>query len=260
MNCKVLICLILASVAGSAYADKLDEERVVRSAYAKLHYSADVEMVRSLVDAPDFDHAYQMGTATIPASSLTISITDVKVGNYSEIENLLFSDLIPPPEQGLALAAGLANNRYFDGDDKSETWIRSIQLQWTPSQLAKVKLSIPVRDAVALDQPGKRYSRFVHYTVRLTFEEQTVTYQSLFLFEPDSDGRSGVRIIDPVVDVTALMTMLTYDPYPEAFIRGLHRSTKAVQNWLKDGTGQCDYDAGKGMCCDLTLLTCRNTR
>ena len=51
MNCKVLICLILASVAGSAYADKLDEERVVRSAYAKLHYSADVEMVRSLVDA-----------------------------------------------------------------------------------------------------------------------------------------------------------------------------------------------------------------
>jgi len=52
------------------------------------------------------------------------------------------------------------------------------------------------------------------------------------------------------------MTMLNYDPYPEAFIKGPHRSSRAIQEWLNREAVTCDYDAGKGVCCDLRALRC----
>lgn len=254
MISKVFACLVLIFVAGNAYSE-VQEEIVVRSVYAKLHYTADLETVRAYVDGLDFDHASQMESANVPASALSLNITDVSVGDYSEIQDRLLSDLTPPPE--LALAIALANHRYFDGTEGKETWIHSLQLNWAISQFRNVNWHVPVRDAVTIDQPGKRYSRFVHYTVNLQFRDKTVVYQSLFLFEPGSDGKSGVRILDPVIDVTALMAMLTRDPYPEAFIEGPQKSTRAVHDWLERRVGVCECDAGHGICCDLTALNCR---
>lgn len=246
-------CLVLVFLAVSAHAE-VQEEAVVRSTYAKLHYAADLETVRAYVDGPDFNRTSQLGSAEVPASVLSIKITDLSIGNFSEIQSRLLCDLTPPPDS--ALAIGLANHRYYDGGDGKETWIRSLQLNWA-SQTTNADWRMPVQDAVTVDEPGKRYSRFAHYTVELKFLDKTVKYQSLFLFEPGSDGKRGVRILDPVINVTALMAMLNYDPYPGAFVEGPHKSTKVVQDWLQRREGVCGYDAGHGVCCDLTALNCR---
>ena len=247
-------CLVLVFLAVSAHAEE-QEEAVVRSTYAKLHYAADLETVRAYVDGPDFNRTSQLGSAGVPASVLSIKITDLSVGNFSEIQNRLLSDLTPPPDSALAIA--LANHRYHDGGDGKETWIRSLQLNWAPPQITNSDWRMPVQDAVTIDEPGKRYSRFAHYTVKLIFFDKSVTYRSLFLFEPGSDGKRGVRILDPVISVTALMAMLTYDPYPGAFVEGPHKSTRVVRDWLQRKEGLCGYDAGHGVCCDLTALNCR---
>ncbi len=255
MNYKsIALCALLCAARGTS-AGTVDEERVVRSTYAMLQYAVDLEAARALVDAPSYSRWAQSPSARIEASGLSFVITDVRLGDFQQIEGRPTSDFIAPPE-GDALAIATTNHRYVEGPTSTETWLRSAQPKWVTSPFARINWAVPLGVAVTVDQPGKRYSRYAHFTVALAYDHQTVSYRALFLFESDSDGMKGVRIMDPVTDVSALMTMLNYDPYPEAFIKGPHRSSRPIQEWLHRDAVTCDYNAGKGVCCDLRTLRC----
>lgn len=262
----VVSFLILASALTAACQGiPSHEETVVRTAYAKLAYLTQVGVI---------GHAAikQHDGATFSASTLaqalkdqevSFQISDVKVGNVSEIASVPWGDLVSPPGSfGHVLSIRHGNQTYSDNAASSEHWMYGAAEWQTPPSLPAVSvaamLAMPCKTVIALGAglwitPDIVYERYAAFTVTATFQGETVgPYKAIFFFGSDAEGREAVSPQDQISDAQALYDVISHPLYPSGLLRTHLRETKVVSDWLKatrNTSPSCAAGTGN-LCCD----------
>jgi hypothetical protein len=246
---------------GTALGATSPEETLVRSVYARLAFAVELEAVHAAVAVPGarIPGSRQQAALANPdldGSLIAFTIRNVTAGNFAEVENRPAIELVAPPS-GYVLDLTPSHHGYIEGDAKLESSIDGVVASWRAVGPYRGNWSGALGRLLGLDEPGRLYNRYAHFTVTASYKGRTETYQALFLFEPSTDGVHGVRIVDPVISVSGLLWVLDAKLFPSAFTSGPHRQVPFVRDWLSRGSKTtCEYSTADGVCCDLNALRC----
>ena len=182
------ICFTVLLFATSAFpATMSHEEAVVREAYAKLAYAADVASVQRVVDS--YPDQINLGEAMqkIAGNELEFSLSDFKIGNIADIKGY-YNDYVAEPDGGYVLSAGPSTNNTTVDNILVRTSL-SANVQWTqgPSTVPNA-WKIPAVSALSREIDGIRYQRYASYRVILKFQGRERDYRALAVFAPAKPG------------------------------------------------------------------------
>jgi hypothetical protein len=253
--------LFFATVLPFSQANgQTQEERLVRTTYAKLIYAAQLNSVHNLIDKGRRPGLAEI-EAHLSATDLKFEISNFSSGTVTDIAQRKFAELVTKPDGQAVLDIGPTAYKYTE-DSKAnheivETSEYSAQASWSPGQnLVGEDWNIPAGDSLPILQAQNMstYSRYARYSVTVTFQGRSRGYNAMFLF---GTGEEPVLVLDNVTNNSALNFFVKNSVYPAVLLR---KSSKepGVAAWLRSHQVR---DAGcsggkQEVCCDTSALKC----
>ena len=239
------ICLAVLLFAAPAFAVTMShEEAVVREAYAKLAYAADVASVQQVVDSQDQGEAKDQNEAMqkIAANKLEFRLSDFKIGNIADIKGY-YDDYVAEPDGGYVLSAGPSTNTTTVDNVLVRTSL-SAQVQWTQGpRTAPNAWKVSAVSNLSRELEGITYQRYASYRVILKFQGRQRDYRALAVFAPARPGFGTVSVQDNqsedvlFVDFITGNSALTFFAKPGTDISPYdlraNRDNPIVAEWLR---------------------------
>ncbi len=236
-----------------------DEERIVRTTYARLSYAVQVGQVHQAISDSEAETAKDRiinpaakDRMIDPAAlaqhlknaELTFALSDFKVGNVTDadIGQTLYSALVTKPSGDvLAVTPGTTNFTTDSPPDGSHIPLHTQSTiagaQWTRSQTITEDWEQPWAKLFPMIENSRWFTRYASFKVRVSFQGRSREYRAMFLF--GRDPKTGLEHIvpgDTVVQLNggALSFFIKNSAYPEALIEGgIGRNIPAVHDWLR---------------------------
>lgn len=255
------LCVLLAGYAVAA-ENMTHEETVVRTAYAKLAFATEQSAMSELaMEAIGIPRKGGLPSdQRMAASQLSLTLSDFRVGNVSEILSRKVEDLITPAyEETIQVTGG----RYsYIEDGKESQWYKP-DARWQPAkalppEVAEVTLADFYRLQWHQKRPDSAWERYASYSVSVTYQGKSRgPYRALFLFGHDATGNEVIEPEDGTIDAGALAEAMYQHLFPDAFLHTRLRALPVVANWLKARqslASACSTE--QGICCDVERLQC----
>jgi hypothetical protein len=237
MRCVAVVCVLLASLSGAA-AQMTHEETLVRTAYARLTYAAQLRVV-----ANDAMHARHLSTAELQeqVTKLTprFEIDNVALGSFSAIAGLPWEQMVTKPDGDLIQVGSSGVGPIIttrNGVTKKQMFY--VMTGWISHTFDQSWRGVTVAQAVG-DVPklrGEICSSYISYRVTATLNGRSRTYNAMFVFGRDAKGNETVHMIDNVVGLGSLELVTTQSLYPEALLETYYREFPEVADWIVANT------------------------
>jgi hypothetical protein len=251
---RTLLVLGLGCASTLAAAQvNLQDEQVVRIAYAKLAYAVQSEIVFGA--SPTITSAEL--AKKLQGNQLQFQIADMTSGPVSDIADKSYSDLVAVPDGRQVLEVGPGSANYEDHIIGKHATSYFASVSWAEQQaVPRGTFDFTVHDFLALavgknpDLPAAP-TRYVTATITVTFQGKSRTYNTLWLF-----GSWGFTGLDGVV--TDPVPFAKEGTFPSVLTDTSARSRPAVKEWLESNKKtDPSCTAGKvDVCCDPTTLAC----
>jgi hypothetical protein len=288
MQYLAAICILMASISGAASAQMTHEETRVRTAYAKLAYAVQQGAIGELAMEANNpvgmpirqEYAGMTNRQRLDAAEVTFTLTDLVIGDASDILHRKMVDLITPEWDLVDVLSTNGNQGWNYNDSGLETGWKPLELHWKPTDptpperraategftAAQVYQINATGDTQSKDQPLPEglWQRYASYSVTVTFQGKTRgPYKALFIFGTDSKGNPGnerLTIYDPVAG-SGLGYAMSQRLFPEAFVVTRLRTLPIVAHWLEanqmSSGPNCSISMDQGdICCDLVKMKC----
>ena len=262
----IILCLLAAQAQSqnrSTNAEMSHEETVVRSAYAKLAYATQIEIVREAVDDWDLRPGSVDWTAfsnRMKNGEITFQLNNIRVGDFSDIANVQYADLVTKPNGQDILS--VAHTRWtFSTDEPTSVAVDTAQPVWTKAQILTEDWNIPFAEAFKIMQAGGAedftgYHRYAALDVTVTFQGHATSYHALFFFGNSAKTGEKILVGDMVTGASALNIFLHSSVYPATLLETNIRNIPFVSQWLKSNIMPTATGGIRQVTCDLYALHC----
>jgi hypothetical protein len=238
------------------------DEIVVRTAYAKLSYADEIRILKTMLQPAtqtDVWKADRLAADQALKERLSFQLSNFKSGNVADIALQKLSDLVTTWDLGsdtLQANAGMWNYSYAEGGNSVTASVPYGTFFWEKSAYPKTEVADwPLSDVLAKGPEFQGpYTRYVTYTVKVTFQRHALTYKAMTLFRDDSE----VYFIDNVTSASMLALLAKTPIYPEPLAETHLRNVPFVRKWLFDHKQACSagHVAKGDACCDLPTGVC----
>jgi len=259
----VISVLLLASASLGQQQTSHEEETIVRTAYAKLSYADEVRIVLDALEKTGRDKLWKSPANFVDralSARLNFELSDFHFGNLNDIAKRKMSDFDGSPTQigGQVLDVTPSIYNYARKGSNSK-YVAYVKFAWKQSPLQSLlpAENWPIEKALQVqDFEGKKYNSYVTYTVTVTYQGQSRTYDTWMLYGRDDRGKPQIYFMDSVADPTAVTFAFEHSLYPAAFVETDLRSVPFVDKWLYDNALSCSAkhsekdDDRIDVCCD----------
>jgi hypothetical protein len=264
--------LLFLAVAACAYGqleptttDKKmrPEEAILRTTYAKLSFADETRIILEALQHTGREKLWTTRPNLADGalnSRLTFDLSDFHFGKLKDIADHKIVEfdgsLSAIDGEVLDVTPSVFN---YSVDKSPSEYVAYVKFAWKPSpyhSLSPVE-NWPVAKVLESEQfEGKKYTDYATYTVTVTLENKSRTYDAWMLFGRDEKGKQQVYFIDSVTDPTALLFAFEHSLYPAAFVKSDLRTVPFVDKWLYDNALSCrasdsEKDKRMDVCCDL---------
>jgi hypothetical protein len=242
MRYLVIACMILASILAAA-AEMSHEETMVRTAYARLTYAAELRIVA--LDAMRAPGA-TLGAVELKAQIANLTphfeIDNVAVGNLSAIAGLPWEQMVTKPD-GELIDVGSSGvwpeTTTPDGETKrTGKSMFYVMTGWGNHVYEPSWDGITVAEVVK-DSPkplGEGYSTYISYRVNAKLSGRSRTYNAMFFFGRDAKGNEAIHMVDHVIGMGSLDLVLSQSLYPEVLLETYWREIPEITEWIVANT------------------------
>lgn len=256
-----LTLTIMISTSAASNTAMSREEQIVRMAYAKLAFAAQVTEVHKMIDEHPFkpeEIDRNEFTRRLHDAEVTFSISNMKVGNIEEILNTKYSELATKPS-GDVLSS--THGIYIYTREGKEVRSETIHLEWIKGQQNFIEdWDTPLGEGLRINREQKTnlstYTRYARYSITTTFKQKSRSYLAMFLFGTKPDGTEDILVLDLILNVngSGLNNFRKESAYPEVLLHE-HHNVGAIAEWLQ--SNQVESPGGKHEVeCDLVKLKC----
>ena len=266
MRLKVILLFLLVPLA-KGQPQMSHEEQVVRTTYAKLSYADEVRIIMKTMNAaPDKFQADQRSADKALASRLDFELSNFTTGPVSEIEGRIMSELAGFPTEGDTQGILNVSPGTFNYKDSSETgkgrteWTVYADVSWntTPQHLAGGASGWPMAALLKLKEMNGPYDRYATYTVTVTFQSKSRTYNTAALFGKNADG-DNVHFLDLISGGSAAMTLdllAKTDMSTAPFSKTHLGNVPFIRKWLDSNQQACSVKGHGDVCCNTETKRC----
>ena len=265
MKYVIALCLTLAAISSALAAEMSHEETMVRTAYAKLAYASEQNVMAQLAIesmSPETRTDTGMSNAQrLTAAQVSFTLGDFSVGSVQEIIARKAVDFITPAS-GETLVASPMSSQFAEGGTMAE--VRSLSLHWQsanplPPELADTKLADLYQFQWHRLRPEALWQSYAAYTVTVSFQGKSRgPYRALFIFGHDTQGNETIEPEDGTTDAMGLAYAIQSHLFPTPFVRTRLRGYQVIAAWLntRQMSGpSCSVGLGD-VCCDPSELRC----
>jgi hypothetical protein len=263
MRLKLILLLLLTSLA-KGQQQMSHEEEVVRTTYAKLSYADEVRIVMKTMNAlPDKFKADERAADKALASRLEFQLSNFKTGPISEIEGRIMAEVSGMPPEGdttgvLLVVPGTFNYKDNSAIGKGKTeWTVYATVSWntTPQHVIGGD-NWPMAALLDLKEMNGPYDRYATYTVTVTFQGKSRTYNTAVLFGKNADGPS-VHFLDLISGNMTLDLLAKTDMSTAPFSKTDLRDVPFIRKWLNSNRQQgCSVKGHGDVCCNPETKKC----
>ena len=255
-----LVLCFITVVPLSQVSGQTQEEKLVKTTYAKLKFAAQAHGVHDLVNAGKRPTLAEI-ERYLASNDLRFEISNFSSGSVKDISQRKFIELVTKPDGQDVVMIVSTMNKYTEDSkanlEVSETSDYSANVSWSHGQnLIGEDWNVPVGDALSSAQTQNRstYSRYASYSVSVTFRGRSRTYKAMFLF---GVGEEPVLVLDNVTNNSGLSFFEKHSVYPAVLLRRASKEP-GVAAWLRSRQVRSSTcDSGKQeVCCDFQALTC----
>jgi len=260
---KVALCctgLLSSSTAfAAAVADNnmSPEERVVRTAYAKVVFAVQVQTVEEAVHQKHRKLDTPALSSALDKNDLRITLSGFTVGNVSEILQRNIQDLVSLPHGEEVLVISDATTSYKEHGRVTEETGVAIP-EWQPgSGGGQSTVNYTLAEVLAVNQPTDVYQRYAMFNVAIAFQGKARKYRALVLFGKDASGADKVLVTDTVLG-SVPQDMMKQSIYPAILLGTSLGEVPAVMTWLEGKqmpATSCTLRS-QDVCCDLSSMKC----
>jgi hypothetical protein len=242
-------------------------EQVVRTTYAKLSYADEVRtIINTMNAAPDRFQADERSADKALNSRLEFQLSNFKTGPISEIEGRIASELSGEPTEGDTDGILKATPGTFNYQDNSATgkansgpteWALYVDARWETKPYRRFPASgWPMAALMGLPEMDGPYDRYASYTVTITFQSKSRTYNTAAFFGKNADGSERVHFIDSVTEMMTLDLLAKTDMSTAPFRKTHLRNVSFVRKWLNSNQQSCSVKGHGDVCCNPETRRC----
>jgi hypothetical protein len=245
----------------TANGQMTQEDRVVRTTYAKLAYAMKIGAIHELLRENG-----QPGSAELEyrlaAKAIKFELSNLSSGSVNDIAKRVYTDLVTKPNgEDVLFTVTVTYNSTEDLEktrEVRETSEMGAQADWAHGQdLTGEVWNLPFERvlAIAETQNKSKYSRYASYRVTVSYVGRSRSYNAMFLF---GSGEVPVLVLDNVTNSSALATFVSKSVYPAVLLESSVAQNPAVANWLKSHQVRDPLcrPGQRQVCCDPATLTC----
>ena len=259
MRLRLIIVLLLLAPLSRGQQQISHEEQVVRTTYAKLSYADEVGIIVSAMSNGDKWKIPAESLDKALNSRLDFQLSHFKTGDVKEIEGRIVSEISGFPKEATDPVLNVVPSTYnyhnqSPGLDESPSWMLYAQIKWKelgydPNRGGNLW---PMAEILKLPEMGGTFTRYATYTVTLTFESKSITYNTLALLETKPDGSENVHFMDVHCGTSMLDLLARTTIFPAPFIKTHLRNVPVVRRWLSANVQSCTGRSKKDgdVCCD----------
>ncbi|MFZ0420042.1 MAG: hypothetical protein WAM04_18215 [Candidatus Sulfotelmatobacter sp.] len=238
MKYVIALCLTFAATSSALAAEMSHEETMVRTAYARLSYAAQLRVV-----ANDAMHASHLSKAELQEQIAKLArrfeIDNVALGSLSAINALPWEQMVTKPDGDLIYvrsgggSPAITTRNSFT--KKSMFWVmtgwgnHAFEQSWNGVTVAQAVGDVP-------KSPDEVCNSYISYQVTATLEGRSRTYNAMFIFGKDTNGNETIHMIDNVVGLGSLELVLTQSLYPVALLETYYREIPEIADWIAANT------------------------
>jgi len=260
MKYVIALCLTFAAISSALTAEMSHEETMVRTAYAKLSYAVDLETaIRAVRHNPKI--TYSQLTQEVAKESLTFRLSDFAVADMASVLDQKYSEVFHDIRDGgnvIDIASVAETFTEETGGVKAETRMDLARPRWSRGPLGAVPDSTVAEMLPAMERESGLsvpLIRYCTYTVTVTFEGRSRTYQAEFYFGPEGQPDSGDMVV--ALGGGALPELLVKPVYPQVLVEtATYGKNPALRGFL-EANQRSNATCRRGeACCDLSALQC----
>jgi hypothetical protein len=209
------------------------EEQVVRQAYSKLAFAAEINIVESSVHSTGSDAEDEAAADRALAGKLSFNLGSFATGPIADIESIPMSQLATFGGESLRLTPEVWNHTVQDGSISRTEFTVAVHPEWTMSEAAPAD-AWPMSKVLALVETGGPYTRYALYTVTASFKGVSRAYKAMALFGQDGSGKEIVHIVDAISESSTLDFVQRNQAAvnPATLVKSNMRSVPLVDKWL----------------------------
>ncbi len=241
----LLVALVLASTLTWAQSSMSHEETMVRTAYARLTYAVQLQIVaQDAMNAPgSARHNKALLQTQLKELTPRFEIDDVMSGNLSTIGNEFWENFITKPNGDVihitasgvvstfTTPSGITKKSMFYA--RASWSARVFETSWDGATVARAVSELSVTDGVP---NGVVYDHYTSYRVLATLQGRNRSYNAMFLFGKDPKGNESIFKVDHIVGMGALDTVTNQSLYPEVLLETVYRELPEVADWIAANT------------------------
>jgi hypothetical protein len=263
MRLKLFLLFLLVPFA-KGQQQMTHEEQVVRTTYAKLSYADEVRIIMRTMNAlPDKFQADERTADKALGSRLEFQLSDFKTGPVSEIEGRIVSELSGMPPEGdtagtLLVVPGTFNYKDNSAIGQAKTeWTVYADVSWnTQPQHRTAGDGWPMATLLTMKEMNGPYDRYAAYTVTVTFQSKSRTYNTAVLFGKNADG-ANVHFLDLISGNMTLDLLAKTDMSTAPFSKTDLRDVPFIRKWLNSNRQQaCNVKGHGDVCCNPETKKC----
>jgi hypothetical protein len=258
MRLRLIVLLLLAPISWGQQITH--EEQVVRTTYAKLSYADEIGIiVRAMNKGGDNWKIPETSLDRALNSRLDFQLHNFKVGDVKEIKARITAEVSGIPQKtDPVLDVTPSTFNYHADKDPGEYALYAI-VKWKEFGYELRSGSLwPLAEILKLPEMGGNYTRYATYSVTVTFESKSLTYDTLALFETKPDGSENIHFMDVHAGISMLDLLAKTTVFPSPFIKTHLRDIPVVRRWLNTNIQSCTgkYKKDGDVCCDLDSGRC----
>jgi hypothetical protein len=232
---KHMALLSVLTFASSLFAATMShEEAVVRQAYAKLAYAADVNSVQQVIDSYDAPDQINIGEAMqkIAERKLHFELSDFKTGNIEDIKGY-YDDYVAEPDGSDVLA--VSQDTFTIEENKVVTTCITANVRWTNGDRTVAHAwKVPAVNWLSRQVDGVTYQRYASYRVILKFQGRERDYRALAVFAPPEKNKPEEILFVDLITGNSPLTFFAKrqtDVSPNKLTH--NRTNPIVEEWLR---------------------------
>lgn len=266
MRYLITICvLFLTSLAvgqQAAAASMTHEEQTVRTVYAKLSYAVDLETaIRAVRHNPRITYAQL--TREITKESLTFRLSDFSVVDMSSVLDQKYAKVFNDVRNGGDVIDIASVTETFTEENKpgvkTETSMNVARPRWSHGPLGPVPDGTVAEMLPAMERESgiSALMRYCTYTVTVTFEGRSLTYEGYFFFGPEGQGEAIPGDMVVALGGGTLQELLVKPVYPQVLVKtAAYGKNPALREFLEVNQHSNTTCKRGEACCDLYALQC----
>jgi hypothetical protein len=238
------------------------EEQIIRTTYAKLSYADEIRIILDILQRTGRDKLWLTSANAADRAlngRLSFELGNFHFGKISEIAERKMAEFDGSPSAIGGEVLDVTPSTYnYSGDKIPPMYVSYVKFAWKPSPYLALPPSENWTVARALQSEqfeGKPYTDYATYTVSVTFERRSRTYNAWMLFGRDATGAQQVYFMDPVADSTAVLFAYEHSMYPTPLAQADLRTVPFIDKWLYDNSRSCvatynTKDDKNDICCE----------